>query len=445
MKHAVLRALLLGLIRFGRGAARVSTFLVHAMRVITQPLVFLTRLSGPLLTRIYLLIRTLKRTPAPHTYSEDRVFFVFSHRASTHTFLLIVAGVGIFAGIHAAQSSSLTSGRGTLLFQIFSDDWKDQESISGLPPAINNFTSRSVTAGTLRPISRVENTQTNSSLLVVGEGSVLQPPPATTERLRTRTTIESYIVQSGDTLSTIAEKFGISVNTILWENNLSPYQTIRPGQSLSILPQSGIRYTIRRGDTLQKIAAAYGSSEEQIRASNEGAVTNSLVVGTKIFIPGGKQVANTTPRAPSVARNPTPSQPSTADRSLAQPASSLSGTYIWPTVGRRVSQYFSFRHPALDIPGKLGIDPIYAAADGEVIKVEYGRTDYGYQVMIEHPNGSRTRYAHASKIFVKVGDQVKQGDVIAMIGSTGRSTGPHTHFELFINGSRVNPIPYLTK
>jgi murein DD-endopeptidase MepM/ murein hydrolase activator NlpD len=115
---------------------------------------------------------------------------------------------------------------------------------------------------------------------------------------------------------------------------------------------------------------------------------------------------------------------------------------FWPIGSKRITQYFWWRHPALDVGAPKGT-PIYAADDGIVEFVKLGRTGYGQQLMVDHGNGIRTRYAHASQIIMKPGDPVKKGDVIAYVGSTGRSTGPHLHFEIFIGPRRVNPLQYI--
>ncbi|RKP44291.1 peptidase M23 [Cohnella endophytica] len=124
---------------------------------------------------------------------------------------------------------------------------------------------------------------------------------------------------------------------------------------------------------------------------------------------------------------------------------------IWPTDSRRITSTFGIRrdpftnratnHAGLDIGGDIG-DPIYAAADGTVI--EAGRSaSHGNNVMIAHANGIRTHYSHMSKITAKIGDKVRKGDIIGEVGSTGRSTGPHLHYEVLINGEHVDPAPYL--
>jgi len=254
-----------------------------------------------------------------------------------------------------------------------------------------------------------------------------------------RTEIEKYVVQAGDTVSSIARYFGISINTILWANNLTAYSLIRPGDSLTILPYSGILYTVKSGDTLSRIASLYSVEVDKIASVNS--LGNNLKAGQKIILPGASRP---TP-APVVAKTTTSYTGISAIRDLIQaPAAKTTGDKMaWPTVGSRITQYFSWRHTGVDIANKIGT-PLYAADDG-VVEIAAGGYNggYGNTILINHGGGIKTRYGHASKLFVEVGDQVKKGDNIAAMGSTGRSTGSHLHFEVLVNGVRKNPLNYI--
>jgi murein DD-endopeptidase MepM/ murein hydrolase activator NlpD len=117
---------------------------------------------------------------------------------------------------------------------------------------------------------------------------------------------------------------------------------------------------------------------------------------------------------------------------------------LWPTSGHVITQYYGWKHTGVDIDGDYS-SPLYAAADGTVQKAGWNSGGYGLMILIDHPNGMTTRYGHASKLFVKAGDSVKKGQVIAMMGTTGRSTGTHLHFEVYVNGKRTNPLAYTQK
>lgn len=255
-----------------------------------------------------------------------------------------------------------------------------------------------------------------------------------------RKEITYYTVGPGDTVSTIARKFNISVNTILWANNLNAFSLIRPGDELTILPTSGTLHTIVKGDTLSRIAQNYGVSENQIVAGNN--LGPHLIIGQKIIVPGGKKITTT-----AVA-----SKPSTPSYSGAQAITKLvtpatpqapSNKMQWPADAYRITQYFSWRHPGLDIAAKVGT-PIYAADSGVVVTSQGGwNGGYGNTILIDHGGGKKTRYGHMSKLFVSVGDTVEKGEHIAAMGSTGRSTGSHLHFEVIINGTKYNPLTYI--
>lgn len=248
-----------------------------------------------------------------------------------------------------------------------------------------------------------------------------------------------YTVQNGDTISTIARRFGLTVNTILWANNLSSFSLIRPGDRLSILPYSGVLYTVKKGDTLAKIAQIYDVELEKILSCNT--LGNSLSIGQKIVVPGAKKISE------SVAvRKPSNSYTgiSVIKDLIKNPGVKTTGNKMaWPTVGARITQYFSWRHNGLDIGNKVGT-PIYAADSGTVILSQGGYNGgYGNTIVIDHGGGKKTRYGHLSKLFVKVGDEVAKGENIGAMGSTGRSTGSHLHFEVLINGARYNPLNYI--
>ncbi len=252
-----------------------------------------------------------------------------------------------------------------------------------------------------------------------------------------RKEIESYVVQSGDSISTIAQEFGISVNTILWENDLSSYSIIRPGDTLDILPFSGLTYKVVSGDNLSSIAKKYDVEENVILEANRIASAERLQVGDKLLIPGGTKETYV-PYTPKTYTGFTAIKDVvTAPSSQVVPANKMA----WPTVGHTITQYYSWRHLGLDIANKTGT-PLYAADAGTVEFVGVG-VGYGNYVLIDHGGGKKTRYAHMSKFYVTNGQKVDKGEAIGEMGSTGWSTGPHIHFEVIINGTKYNPLNYI--
>lgn len=278
----------------------------------------------------------------------------------------------------------------------------------------------------------------NHGLAQSGDALIRPDMAATSKTVRPREEIVYYTVLPSDTVSTIAASFGVSVNTILWENDLNAYSLIRPGDRLAILPVSGVSYKVGRGDTLAGIAAKYGVEASLILEANKLASADMLSAGQKLIIPGGKKTyyAET-----QVARAVSPVS---IFKDIFKPEnlkSFISNKLAWPTIGARITQYFSWSHHAIDIANPIGT-PIYACDSG-VVEVAGWGTGYGNQIVIDHGGGRQSRYGHMSKFLVSKGDTVDKGEVIGLVGSTGNSTGPHLHFEYIINGIKYNPLNYL--
>jgi len=286
--------------------------------------------------------------------------------------------------------------------------------------------------------SNTEEHQGNQNQIIAIEmNSSLMGNQLSTKSLKSlpRDKIIDYVVEQGDTISTIAQKFNISSQTILWSNNLSYTSLIRPGMTLKILPTTGLTHKIVRGDNLSAIAKKYQSDVDKIIEFNRLASVSDIKIGQEIIIPDGIKPKAT---ATQVAR-----QTGVINTNITGKADVINtGTkLLWPTSARRISQYYSWRHSGLDIAGPVGT-PIYAAEDGVVETAGWNRGGYGYYIIINHGNGIRTLYGHASKLYVVSGQKVTRGQTIMAMGSTGRSTGPHLHFEVRSGGFR-NPLSYI--
>lgn len=246
----------------------------------------------------------------------------------------------------------------------------------------------------------------------------------------TRNTILEYVIQPGDTVSDLSELFGISVNTILWANNLSVLSTLRPGQKLQILPVSGVIHKVARGDTVEKIATKYKSEKDKILALNPELAGGALSVGQSIVVPDG--ILTLTPRAAAPAKAP-----------IIAPANVVPGVeMLWPVPSRRITQYFKWNHAAIDIGLPTG-SSVWASDDGIIEYAGWSAGGWGNTIVINHGDGRKTRYSHLSKVLVAVGDTVTKGQNIALSGNTGRSTGPHLDYRIYINGRTVNPLYYI--
>lgn len=240
-----------------------------------------------------------------------------------------------------------------------------------------------------------------------------------------------YKVAPGDTVSEIADRFGITPETVIWANDLWNPEGLQIGEELVILPVSGILHTVASGDNVNDLALQYDVSAESIVEFNDLADPSFLQVGDKLIVPNGRiQVA----RASSSSRG---------GRSSPQQASTLaSGSFRWPA-GGNITQYFGeYGHSGLDIAAQHG-SPVYAADGGRIVTALKLGTGYGWHLVIDHENGYQTLYSHLSRFDVDYGERVSKGQRIGLVGSTGLSTGPHLHFEVFQNGVRVNPLKFL--
>jgi Membrane proteins related to metalloendopeptidases len=297
-----------------------------------------------------------------------------------------------------------------------------------------NQTAISTTTATDEETTLADLGSQNDSMLVKPEVAM------TAKGKQTRKAAINYTVQSGDTISSIAANFDISINTVLWENNLSAYSLIRPGDTLVILPATGVTYKVVKGETLGAIANKFGVDAEDILAANNLPEDATISLGQNLFVPGGAKIYYAlAPAKVAASYNPV-----SVIKSILNPSTAVAavGKMLWPTVTHNITQYFSWAHKGLDIANPLGT-PVYAAEGGTVIDAGWSTSGYGNKIDIDNGGGMFTRYGHASKLLVKKGDVVKRGDVIMLIGSTGHSTGPHLHFEVHINGKTYNPLAYL--
>ncbi len=244
-----------------------------------------------------------------------------------------------------------------------------------------------------------------------------------------RDQVESYTVKDGDTLAKIADTYGVSVDTIKWENDLKS-DSLSVGDVLKIPPVTGIVHTVEEGETITTIAKKYKTDPQKIvnYPFNDFADldTFSLTVGQTLIVPDGVQ-----PEAPAIAM-PAPIMIGS------QPIGT--GQLLWPTNGI-ITQCPIWYHMAFDIANPSE-PPILAADDGVVIYTGFQAYGYGNHVIISHGGNFSTLYGHMTQYFVKVGDHVSKGQVIGKMGSTGRSTGPHLHFETRINNVPINPDQY---
>jgi len=238
-----------------------------------------------------------------------------------------------------------------------------------------------------------------------------------------------YNVEEGDTVNSIAVKFGLDADSVIASNDIDDPNALGIGEELLVPPVSGLLHRVASGDVLNELALIYGVTPQVVVEYNGITDADTLRIDDLLVIPGGKvQMA----RANSTGRG---------GRSAPAPTQA-SGSFRWPASGV-ITQYFGEAgHSGLDVAAGMG-SPIYAADAGVVIaahKLSYG---YGWYLMVDHENGYRSLYAHLSAFYVDHGERVSKGETIGAMGSTGLSTGPHIHFELYRSGALVNPLNYL--
>ncbi len=276
------------------------------------------------------------------------------------------------------------------------------------------------------------NTQVSSSFSGTSYLASL-PIVQNTSSASNQNKVVEYEVQGGDTLSTIAAKFNVSTDTIRYANSITDVDSIAPGDKLTIPPVTGVLHTVAAGETTAGIAKRYGANEAMIISQND-LYGEELQVGQKVMVPDGD-----IPEAPKPVVQ---TQVATTQRGGSQGSSqsiAASGQFIFPTINAQ-GYYNGYHYWAIDIPGAYGT-PIFASDAGRVVEAQYGWSGgFGNTILIDHGNGFTTRYGHMSSLAV-LGGYVSKGQVIGYMGSTGRSTGTHLHFEI-INGSQQNPCRY---
>lgn len=260
-------------------------------------------------------------------------------------------------------------------------------------------------------------------ITVIGSALVSDMGPAGTITDLTEGTkngeITVYTVQKGDTIEGIAKQFNVSKNTIRWANDLKS-NTIKIGQKLVILPVSGIRYTVKRGGTVRDIVKKYGGDVQEVADYNGVGADEELAAGTEVIVPHGE-----------IPEEPKKTTTRKIAKVIGKDAPRYVGFYVNPLGGLGIRTQGLHGYNAVDIGVPLGT-PVIAAAAGEVIlaKPLAWNGGYGSYVAIRHSNGTQTLYAHLSQVSVEAGQTVEQGELVGYSGNSGKSSGPHLHFEV---------------
>ena len=262
--------------------------------------------------------------------------------------------------------------------------------------------------------------------VLLEDGSVLS---ASSIHFGEPVTFQTYTVKSGDSISTISRKFGLSnISTLIAVNDISNVRTLRSGQKLRIPSMDGLVYTVQSGDSLNSLSVKYHVSVEEILDAND-LTSDTLARGMSLFIPGAKMDTMSLKKA-------------------------MGELFVYPiTAAWRLTSRFGPRkdpftgvassHTGIDMACPTGT-PIRAALSGKVAYVGWSNV-FGNYVIINHGNGYQTLYGHMSKTLVKKGQSVDQSTRVGLVGSTGYSTGPHLHFTVYKNGNLVDPMSLLKR
>lgn len=479
-------ATLRGLAVLGRALGSIGRFLTPVARTVSRLLV-----RGLLLPLYKLVVMLQIRLGRLFVSARGFFFFLFTNRYVFHVVLVIISAATLASQLKVKNATAYEAGQGSLLYALVTNGKEDMVEEPVRPELIAKNTHY-LGAGTIEAVPSIdydyEDTEQLPDMTVPGSIAIIPgtgeepgiPSETPTTPAAPRKKIETYAVRSGDTVTSIAHKFGVTVGTIISANDLSKNGALHIGDSLKIPAVTGVVHVVTRGDTIDRIARLYKADATVIRETNELTPKSTLTIGTELLIPGGIEpeiaipVAVKTPSTPVATKPPkitinnktvtlkpdvpiariknkavdvyqeivndgsdTRAKPADVDATAPVSTKQL----LWPTNHHIITQYYGWKHTGVDLDGDY-TDPIYASADGVVTTVGWNNGGYGLQIIIDHPNGIRTRYAHSSKVFVTQGQQVKRGEVIAMIGTTGRSTGTHLHYEVYVNGVRKNPLTY---
>ena len=328
-------------------------------------------------------------------------------------------------------------------------------------------TSASVASGSANQEAAAQEIPPVDGKLLASLDPVAQPP-ASSDSISRKTTLKTiipsrprvnvitYTVETGDNLFLIAQNYGLKPATMLFGNYAELQDNprlLKPKQVLNILPVDGAYYEWKEGDTLDSVAQYYSVDPSVIinypgnffdlTAVSQGKL--EIQPGTRLIVPGGtRPIQDWGP--PAISR----SNPAVARYYGEGACGSIyegaigAGTFVWPTTDRTISGYTfdSGVHPAVDIGGAEG-NPIYATDSGVVVFAGWSSYGYGYMIVLDHGNGWQSAYAHLSAVGVSCGQSVYQGGQIGGLGNSGNSSGSHLHFELSINGAKVNPLDYI--
>lgn len=401
------------------------------LSVLARPFFWLWRVLAhiigvPIFRLIFFVRRHFFQIVRP---TKHRLLRIVTNRYTIHVMMVLLVAAVVTTNIRTREVRAETFGQKSILYSLVAvDDSQTVEVVEASERIVQVGTKISYLEDTILDTRKhVDIDFQDDAYVTPLTGGEVEPAPVVEKRVA----IETYVVAEGDTLGEIAERFGLSLSTVLWANNLTFRSTIQPGQTLTILPTDGVSYKVVSGDTLSRIAKRHNVDAQEILAQNNIDSADKLQIGQQLLIPGGEPY-RASPRITAPVSN-----------LFTAPSKALAteDKWTWPTDWHVITQYYGWRHTGVDVDGDYSTYS-YAARDGVVIYSGW-RGGYGVTVEVDHGDGYVTRYAHHSKNLVSRGEYVAAGQALAKTGTTGRSTGTHLHFEIIKNGRFQNPLDYV--
>lgn len=398
-----------------------------------------------ILVPIYRLLFSVKRQLAVvYRPAKNRMMLLVANRYTVHT---IIVSIVLIVGVMNLQTGVVRAeefGRDSIMYGLVAVDRPEivqefaVDYFETQPTSIHYREQTGVSQQSMEAVAVLgEQGVTTSSIF--GDGALVASPIEDVQ-ISERTQVETYTIQSGDSLSSIASRYDLSINTLLWANNLSVSSVLKPGNTLTILPVDGVKHTVKSGDTLGAISNTYDVDQATILSFNGLDSSDVLSIGDELLIPGGEVQATTRSTSTAISQLFTSPSTSTAPTSVSSTAPGA-GYMVWPTDLRVITQYYGWRHTGLDVD--CYYDNYNYAADAGYVTYSGWNGGYGYAVDIDHGNGIITRYGHHAALYVSAGEYVSAGQAIGLCGTTGTSTGTHLHFEVIVNGVKKNPLEYI--
>jgi murein DD-endopeptidase MepM/ murein hydrolase activator NlpD len=440
--------------------------IVKSLAILALPFLLLWKLVQPLVIQFYKLTIIVRKNAGQFFHAQHKILALVTANSTVHIFMvgLMLSIVWINIG-YAQEVRAEEFLSGSVINNILNPNSETVITTDPTKITRNSYIDASSAVRARPQIDTETDIATAAELIAANNGGAAKTTAGAIQSATIITggatgsnkNIQQYEVKGGDTIGSISKAFGISQATILSANNLDEdtAKRVKPGDTLYILPVSGVAHTVQAGETAQQIAEKYsGSKAEEILAYNK-IIGDSLEAGVEIIVPNGTRPAPTKPAETAPASSGSRFArvggssssgiiTSTVSNAPAPNATPSGGKFQWPTTTRRISCYYGRCygrvHTGLDIDGEFG-DPIYAASGGRVVSAGWGGA-YGIQIVIDHGGGVQTRYAHLQKLYVSAGQTVSRGQTIGQEGSTGNSSGSHLHYEVIVGGRTVNPFSY---